>query len=104
MRALTAVASAKAGVQVQEPLQICIENRSKSKKCDNLSRSIGKQLTHIVRVMGWCQILLTFVKNFLAFRLLSPNFHDSLIAITPPIVKAVPSTICFAPSKAEVSC
>jgi hypothetical protein len=31
-------------VRVQEPLQICLEGRSKSKKCD-------KQLTHIVRVM-----------------------------------------------------
>jgi len=48
MRALTAVASAKAGVRVQQPLQICLECRSKSKKCD-------KQLTHIVRVM--CQPL-----------------------------------------------
>jgi len=30
-------------VRVQEPLQICLRYRSKSKKCD-------KQLTHIVRV------------------------------------------------------
>jgi hypothetical protein len=43
MRALTAVASAKAGVRVKEPLQICLECRSRSKKHD-------KQLTHIVRV------------------------------------------------------
>jgi hypothetical protein len=43
MRALSAVASAKAGVRVQLPLQICLGSRSKSKKCD-------KQLTHIVRV------------------------------------------------------
>jgi len=35
---------AVARVRVQEPLQICLESRSKSKKCD-------KQLTHIVRVM-----------------------------------------------------
>jgi hypothetical protein len=35
---------AGAGVRVQEPLQICLGCRSKSKKCD-------KQLTHIVRVM-----------------------------------------------------
>jgi hypothetical protein len=34
---------ADARVRVQEPLQICLECRSKSKKCD-------KQLTHIVRV------------------------------------------------------
>ena len=34
---------ADAGVRVQEPLQICLECRGKSKKCD-------KQLTHIVRV------------------------------------------------------
>ena len=34
---------ADARVRVQEPLQICLEFRSKSKKCD-------KQLTHIVRV------------------------------------------------------
>jgi hypothetical protein len=43
MRALPAVASAKAGVRVQEPLQICLGSRSKSKNRD-------KQLTHIVRV------------------------------------------------------
>jgi hypothetical protein len=43
MRALTAVASAKAGVRVQRPLQFCLECRSKSKKCD-------KQLTFIDRV------------------------------------------------------
>jgi len=36
---------ADARVRVQEPLQICLESRSKSKKCD-------KQLTHIVRVSG----------------------------------------------------
>jgi hypothetical protein len=34
---------AKVGVRVQQSLQICLECRSKSKKCD-------KQLTHIVRV------------------------------------------------------
>ena len=34
---------ADAGVWVQQPLQICLAGRSKSKKCD-------KQLTHIVRV------------------------------------------------------
>jgi hypothetical protein len=37
---------ADARVRVQEPLQICLECRSESKKCD-------KQLTHIVRVMLW---------------------------------------------------
>ena len=35
---------ADARVRVQQPLQICLEGRSKSKKHD-------KQLTHIVRVM-----------------------------------------------------
>lgn len=35
-------------VRVHEPLQICLECRSKSKKCD-------KQLTHIVRVV--CSIV-----------------------------------------------
>ena len=34
---------AKVGVRVQQPLHICLEGRTKSKKCD-------KQLTHIVRV------------------------------------------------------
>jgi len=34
---------ADAGVRVQQPLRICLECRSKSKKCD-------KQLTYIVRV------------------------------------------------------
>jgi hypothetical protein len=43
MRALTAVASAKAGVRVQQPLQNCPMGSNKSKKCE-------KQLTHIVRV------------------------------------------------------
>ena len=38
------ILGANAGVRVQEPLQICLEGRSKSKKCD-------KQLTHIVRVI-----------------------------------------------------
>ena len=36
-------------VRVQQPLQICLGCRSKSKKCD-------KQLTHIVRVSG-CHLL-----------------------------------------------
>jgi hypothetical protein len=36
---------ADARVRVQEPLQICLECRGKSKKCD-------KQLTHIVRVIA----------------------------------------------------
>ena len=36
---------ADARVRVQELLQICLECRSKSKKCD-------KQLTHIVRVIS----------------------------------------------------
>ena len=35
---------ADARVRVQQSLQICLERRSKSKKCD-------KQLTHIVRVI-----------------------------------------------------
>jgi len=41
---------ADAGVRVQQPLQICLECRSESKKCD-------KQLTHIVRVMVSCFII-----------------------------------------------
>jgi len=36
---------ADARVRVQQPLQICLEGRNKSKKCD-------KQLTHIVRVIS----------------------------------------------------
>jgi hypothetical protein len=43
MRALTSVASAKAGVQVQEPQQRCLDCRSKSKTCD-------EQVPHIVCV------------------------------------------------------
>ena len=46
--------SADERVRVQEPLQICLECRSKSKKCD-------KQLTHIVRVMRSCFILIPIV-------------------------------------------
>ena len=40
---------ADARVRVQEPLQIYLGCRSKSKKCD-------KQLTHIVRVSACCSI------------------------------------------------
>ena len=43
-----------ARVRVQRPLQICLECRSKSKKCD-------KQLTHIVRVRRSCFILFVYV-------------------------------------------
>ena len=43
-----------ARVQVQQPLRICLECRSKSKKCD-------KQLTHIVRVIGRCIINLELI-------------------------------------------
>ena len=47
---------ADARIRVQEPLQICLGSRSKSKKHD-------KQLTHIVRVMGcdlfFCMSLLS---------------------------------------------
>jgi len=38
--------SVDARVRVQRLLQICLEGRNKSKKCD-------KQLTHIVRVRCW---------------------------------------------------
>ena len=47
MRALPAVATAKAGVRVQHLLQNCLGCRSKSKNHD-------KQLTHIVRVINCC--------------------------------------------------
>jgi hypothetical protein len=40
-----ALLRADARVRVQQLLQICLECRSKSKKCD-------KQLTHIVRVIS----------------------------------------------------
>ena len=62
MRALTAVASAKAGVRVQEPLLICLGCRSKSKKCD-------KQLTHIVRVS-----LSIFVKFYYWSQVLNQSY------------------------------
>jgi hypothetical protein len=44
MRALPAVASAKAGVRVPPALQSYLGSRSKSKKCDNLSREAGNNL------------------------------------------------------------
>jgi hypothetical protein len=44
MRALTAVASAKAGVRVQRPLRISLRSRSKSKNRDDLSREAGNNL------------------------------------------------------------
>ena len=46
---------AHARVRVQEPLQICLECRSKSKKCD-------KQLTHIVRVIASALLFVTLQK------------------------------------------
>jgi hypothetical protein len=42
---------ADARVRIQEPLQICLECRSKSKKCD-------KQLTHIVRVSNCVELIM----------------------------------------------
>jgi hypothetical protein len=44
---------AGARIRVQESLQICLESRSKSKKCD-------KRLTHIVRVIGWFYFSISF--------------------------------------------
>jgi len=46
--------AAKLGVRVQQPLQICLGCRSKSKKCD-------KQLTHIVRVTKRIIIFIVFL-------------------------------------------
>ena len=57
-----------ARVRVQEPLQIYLGSRSKSKKCD-------KQLTHIVRVSG----------AFLFFSYIYPN----CLATTNEIVKTI---------------
>jgi hypothetical protein len=52
-------------VRVQESLQICLESRSKSKKCD-------KQLTHIVRVIGryFFMIILKLVTRIKIFYLI----------------------------------
>jgi hypothetical protein len=44
-------------VRVEEPLPICLEGRSKSKKCD-------KQLTHIVRVTVSILLKLSFGEQF----------------------------------------
>ena len=74
MRALTAVvpSQTKAGVLVQRHYKFVlsagakVEERSdeippwRDKKCDNLSRKRGKQLTHIVRVIGW----LYFIRSY----------------------------------------
>jgi len=49
---------AAARVRVQQPLRICLECRSKSKKCD-------KQLTHIVRVMGQALLFVLVPENCL---------------------------------------
>jgi len=45
-------------IRVQPALQICLECRSKSEKCD-------KQLTHIVRVMVSCYFLIKDLSRFL---------------------------------------
>jgi hypothetical protein len=49
---------ADAHVRVQEPLQICLECRSKGKNHD-------KQLTHIVRVMGQALFFVSVPENCL---------------------------------------
>jgi len=55
---------ADARVRVQEPLQICLECRSKSKKCD-------KQLTHIVRVRCSNFVKLSQSTNFYSERFIN---------------------------------
>jgi hypothetical protein len=60
MRALTAVASAKAGVRVQRSLQICLGCRSIPTAIGSKNRD--KQLTHIVRVI--CRICFKTVKMY----------------------------------------
>ena len=62
---------ADARVRVQEPLQICLECRSKSKKCD-------KQLTHIVRVIA-SALLILLLENCLdiEFKITRLSFASS---------------------------
>jgi len=59
---------AGARVRMQEPLQICLESRSKSKKCD-------KQLTHIVRVIASVILKLSGCSKFK-----SHGLQDFLVA------------------------
>jgi len=56
---------ADARVRVQQPLQIYLEGRSKSKKCD-------KQLTHIVRVV--CRAIFIF-KSLCITKILFCVYH-----------------------------
>jgi len=58
---------ADARVRVQQTLRICLECRSKSKKCD-------KQLTHIVRVMVSCYFIFLKVKIDLLTSIYLQNF------------------------------
>ena len=56
-RCIEFILQADARVRVQETLRICLECRSKSKKCD-------KQLTHIVRVTVSILLKLSFGEQF----------------------------------------
>ena len=88
---------ADARVRVQEPLQICLECRSKSKKCD-------KQLTHIVRVRFSCNLFFCskncvrfimaqsiistnnyFLVSFLIAFIVRISVESDLILVTSPL-------------------
>ena len=65
---------ADARARVQEPLQICLVCRSKSKKCD-------KQLTHIVRVMGQALFIChdtTKLSRYKFFPFIGPRLSNRL--------------------------
>jgi len=78
---------AAARVRVQEPLRICLECRSKSKKCD-------KQLTHIVRVR--CRVSLKIVYRWIKDIFRNDYRQNSLIASSDLVN---PSSLAFSRSK-----
>jgi hypothetical protein len=59
-----------------KPLQICLGCRSKSKKCD-------KQLTHIVRVIGWLLFLSRYQK-FVSLRIICTKMSTKLSCCRNP--------------------
>ena len=64
MSALTAVASAKAGVRVLRPLRICLGCRGKSKKCDDLSRFFDKKAGNNLPILSVLANVIIFNRPF----------------------------------------
>ncbi len=78
VRASTAVASAKAGVRVQEPLQSCLEFRSKSKKHDDLSRFFNKKAGNNLPILS---VLAEGVFLFRIYQVIQFNYFTAIFFV-----------------------